>query len=333
LRPSTIAIGLLAATVALGLAVLIWPGRAPLRSEVGSQPMPFMTGERPLRPPSPGANVRPPHFDILRIEPDGQGAAQGRAEPLARVTLRTETGMDLGAGAADDRGEWVIMMVTRLAAGDHVLRLIAEMADGSGVPSAEEAVVALAEKPIGRPLVVLMSEAEGSRVLQSPQGPETRPLCLQSVDEKARGDLRLSGRADPGRSLNVYADGRFLAQTAVDDEGQWTLSLAPGALKPGAHRLRLDVLNESGAVGRRLEASFTGLAGGTGRPNADRARAEVAVDAEEQGWRITRADARQSFIFGLNTGTPLDPAPFLPGQVPPPTAANPPEGIMPAADR
>jgi hypothetical protein len=334
LRPDRIALSLLAAILALGLYAL-WP-RAGMPERLASGAPAPMSGERPIPPPPPGVQLRAPSFDILRIEPNGFGAAQGRAEPLARVTLRTETGADLGSGAADDRGEWVIMMRTGLAPGGHVLHLIAEMPDGTGVSSAEDAVVALAERPEGRPLVVLMSPGEASRVLQSPQGPEARALSLEVMDQEAQGTTRFSGRADPGRSLYFYGDNHFLAQTSADDEGHWVLSFEPQRLND-ALVLRIDVLGQDGVVRRRLQMSLQSEDGGA-RPAFPPARPGLIIaDAGRGAWRIVRGDKRQpadwTMILSESTQKALDPAQSYPGQVPVAATVRPPDGIMPAVDR
>ena len=337
MAPNRIALGLLIATVTFGLVLWLVARRA--EPPPGGMAVPAWTaaGERPVPPLPPGVQVRLPVFDILRIEPSGSGAAQGRAEPRARIALKSEAGLKLGTVDADERGEWVIVIAHPLPPGDHLLDLVAEMPDGRGVRSAEQAVVSLPDKPEGRPLVVLMSPNAVSQVLQSPEGPETRPLCLEAVDEDGTGALRLGGRADPGRLLRIYADNRLLAQIGADDEGHWLASLGAGTLAPGIHRFRLDQLREDGGVEERMEVRFEGLSAGAGKPDKAEARVPLRIVRSEDGWQITSRDehgaARRTIIYGAEAGRLVDPAPVYPGQVPPTAIASPPEGIVPAADR
>ena len=84
-------------------------------------------GEKPAEQPKPGeskpAETAPskptsvPSFDVVRIEPTGEGVIAGRAQPGWTVTLESG-GTKIAETKADEEGAWSVVLDKPLAAGD-----------------------------------------------------------------------------------------------------------------------------------------------------------------------------------------------------------------------
>ena len=131
--------------------------------------------------------VTPPSFDTVRITPDGWAVIAGRAEPGARVTVRSAS-IDLGWETADRRGEWTLVPYIAIPPGDHELWAIATLPDGTQVESEHVLVVSVPDpdEDGGSVLAVLVPrEGEGrSTVLQKPEARD-EALDVASRDDAA----------------------------------------------------------------------------------------------------------------------------------------------------
>ena len=131
--------------------------------------------------------VTPPSFDTVRITPDGWAVIAGRAEPGARVTVRSAS-IDLGWETADRRGEWTLVPYIAIPPGDHELWAIATLPDGTQVESEHVLVVSVPDpdEDGGSVLAVLVPrEGEGrSTVLQKPEAKD-EPVDMASRDDAA----------------------------------------------------------------------------------------------------------------------------------------------------
>ena len=129
--------------------------------------------------------VTPPSFDTVRITPDGWAVIAGRAEPGARVTVRSAS-IDLGSETADRRGEWTLVPYIAIPPGDHELWAIAILPDGTQVESEHVLVVSVPDpdEDEGSVLAVLVPrEGEGrSTVLQKPEARD------EALDVASRDD-------------------------------------------------------------------------------------------------------------------------------------------------
>lgn len=327
MRRSTFAIGLLGALALFGV-VLMWPrpdapgpttGPVPPESRTTADGLWTLVG--------PEEDIRPPSFDIVRIDPTGSGAASGRAAPALRVLLQAD-GLTVASTWSDQRGEWAMLIAPPLAPGDHALSLLAALADGRAVPSQETVIVSITERRAAKPLVVRMAPDAASEILQRPGGPSMQVLTLDAVDEAGAGALRFGGRAEPGIALNLYVDGRHIGGARADGQGRWQIESDRAAAAPGAHRIRLDALGEDefGArrVSQRLEVPFERRAASSDAPG-------LRVESLEKSWRIEGGGRISTVIYGPGAARILDPAVTYPGQVtePPPPAT----AAVPAADR
>ena len=185
---------------------------------------------------TPAAPAKPPSFDIVRIDPQGQAVIAGRAEPGDRVRV-LDGDKPIGEVTADARGEWVLVPDAPIAPGNRQLGLEATGREGGPVRRSGD-VVALSVMP---PVSAQHTPSTG------------QALSLDTAEYGARDRLVLSGHADPGARLNVYAGERLLGTVTADPAGKWSL-MSPHREPAGGFELRLDQLAADGSVARRIAA-------------------------------------------------------------------------------
>jgi nucleoid-associated protein YgaU len=259
-----------------------------------------------------------PSFDVVRIEPDGSAVIAGRAAPGAKVTIYN--GKDpIGSATANDRGEWTLLPEKNLPPGDTQLTIKAETADGKTVEADKVVVLKVpGKKSDDGALAVMVPKKVGERpkLLQSPaKGPGIREgtLSLDLIDYDDEGHMTFAGRGAPGAALQVYAENKPLAKTAVDDKGDWYVK-PESALSPGSYTLRLDQI-ENGKVTARIEVPFTRS------PPIEKREGEnfVVVQPGNSLWLIARrefgAGIRYTVIYDANKRQIKDPDLIYPGQV------------------
>jgi nucleoid-associated protein YgaU len=110
--------------------------------EVGAKP-----SEQPAKPQA-DATVMPtppseptsvPTFDVVVIEPSGEGVIAGRAAPGWKVSVQSG-GVKVAEAKADTQGEWSVVLDKPLAAGSHALSLKITSPDGTRALSSQESV-------------------------------------------------------------------------------------------------------------------------------------------------------------------------------------------------
>ena len=80
-----------------------------------------------------------PSFDVVMIEPNGEGVIAGRAAPGWQVSVQSG-GTKVAAAKADPQGEWSVVLDKPLPAGDHALSLKITSPDGTRALSSQELV-------------------------------------------------------------------------------------------------------------------------------------------------------------------------------------------------
>jgi hypothetical protein len=113
-------------------------------------------GEKPAEQPKPGesqpAETAPskptsvPSFDVVRIEPTGEGVIAGRAQPGWTVTLESG-GTKIAETKADEEGAWSVVLDKPLPAGDQSLELRATSPDGTQALTGQQPVQVAVGKP------------------------------------------------------------------------------------------------------------------------------------------------------------------------------------------
>lgn len=90
-----------------------------------------------LTPPAEPTAV--PTFDVVVIEPSGEGVIAGRAAPGWKVNVQSG-GVKVAEAKADLQGEWSVVLERPLPAGDHALSLKIVSPDGSKAVSSQETI-------------------------------------------------------------------------------------------------------------------------------------------------------------------------------------------------
>ncbi len=280
-------------------------------------------------------DIRPPAFDLVRIEPDGRAMIAGAAEPGATVEILLD-GVVLATALADGGGAFVADVA--IAAGEGLLRLDLRARGGDGPslssldpvfvnapalggpdqsasPPGASAASDPGEPPAAEPEapMVVAARDDGADLLQAPRRAAGAPVTLDLVSYGADGEVELRGRAAPGRLVRVYAGGRLLAEAPVAPDGRWA---ARGGidLTPGAHVLRIDEL-DGGRVTSRIETPFRREAPELLALNPG----EVVVQPGDSLWRIAQdrygSGRRYMVIYAANAERIRDPDLIYPGQV------------------
>ena len=265
-----------------------------------------------------------PRFDVVRVEPGGSAVIAGRGAPEAHIILRVN-GEGHAETIADGRGEWLMEPEHPLPVGVSRLSLAARLLDGRELVSAQEVVVTVAAAEAGAaavsPLVVLREEGRASRILQEPE-PVTSAggeLSLRVLDYSGDGGLILSGGAAleaAGAVVRVYLDDAVLGETRIEEDGGWTFRAASESIAPGRYELRIDQLDEEGAVVARILQPFEQA---DEEALANLQPDEVIVQPGNSLWRISRQiygrGIHYTIIYQANAGQIDDPHLIFPGQI------------------
>lgn len=330
-----------------GIAVLLgwflWPHGAPPSArlpagQVAAVVPPVIAPAVPSTPPVVSATAAGPRFDIARIAPDGNAVIAGQAKPGAQVTI-LDGGQPIGQTQADQRGAFVFLPATPLAAGARELRLSERAPDGTQTQGTEEVVLVVPPRASTAPtppaLAVLTAPNTAPRLLQAPlPAPEsaTNPgaaraaagkLGLDVVDYDAAGEIRFSGTAPAGTTLRIYVDNQPIGTATADMAGRWSFPAPgqnPGRVAAGEHQLRLDQLAATGQVTTRVELPFRRESLPTvqaaSRPVAG---GQVIVQPGDSLWLLARNSygegLRYTAIHGANRAQVRDPNLIFPGQI------------------
>ncbi len=241
--------------------------------------------------PGGDAELAPPVFDMIRIDPDGSFVISGRGAPDAGIAVALD-GAALATASVDARGEWLSRGHGPAAPGLHQITARAS-AGGRDIEALESAFVLVPEVRGPRPLIVGVSADAPSRLLQAPDWPSGEGLTIEAVDV-VNGTIRaVAGRAEPASRLRVSLDGAAIADATANGQGRW--SIAPKELrpKPGPHRLVLERLDAVGQPTRTLERPLE--LGAFEDEGLNSAPVVVAEDLDS--WRILRRGGRVTLVY------------------------------------
>jgi nucleoid-associated protein YgaU len=174
-----------------GLAPLL--GEAP-SPQAAPSAAPMETGALTPPPEEAGALAPPPagpsdapSFDIVRIEPNGDGVIAGRAAPGWKVGVESG-GVRLAEVTADEEGAWTVVLDTPLAAGKHALTLKATSPDGGQSLASSQTVpvaVSAAEVKTAAPETVASIAPSSAKPAAAGAEPLTaaKPSALKPASE------------------------------------------------------------------------------------------------------------------------------------------------------
>jgi nucleoid-associated protein YgaU len=256
-----------------------------------------------------------PSFDIVRVDRTGYAVIAGRAKPGSEVTIYAND-EELAKAPAEGDGSWVIATDTPLDAGPVELSLAMRTQDGSVIRSEDTILIYVPEREGDLPLVLRTTPGGATEVLQEPrESPEgLGPLSLDVIDYDDTGAVIFSGRAEPGRVVELYINRRLIGRVAADEEGRWTI--APDAqIAPGVYQLLVIQLDENSRPAYAIELPFE-------RASADQIQlrdGKVIVQPGNSLWRIARRaygrGAQYTVIYEANASQIRDPDLIYPGQI------------------
>lgn len=254
-----------------------------------------------------------PSFDIVRVDRSGDAVIAGRASPGATVTVYANDA-PLATATAGADGAWVMTTETPLDAGAVELSLEMKTTDGVVIRSDETIVIYVPEREGDRPLVLKTTPGGATQVLQEPRddGVGLGPLSLDTIDYDDSGAVIFAGKAEPGRVVQIFANGQFVGQTAAGEDGRWRLT---ASMPPGVYSLQIIQLDESGKPVYAIELPFE-------RASLDDIRlseGKVIVQPGNSLWRIARRvygrGVQYTVIYEANADQIRDPDLIYPGQI------------------
>lgn len=257
----------------------------------------------------PGA----PSFDVVRIDPKGNMVMAGRAKPGAVVVI-LDGDKEIGRVTADNRGEWVFLPDAPIAPGTRQFSLKTPGAAGGKDLFSEKVVVMSVPERNGDILIVEQSRDGGkSRVLQGPNAPSSGTLTVEAIDYSADGKFTVSGKSDPGGTVQVYLDNAFMGRATADDKGAWQIDPKSKAAA-GKHSIRADQVGANNNVIARVEVPFV-----LDPAQANMPPGAITVVKGNSLWRLARntygEGTMYTLIYEANKEQIKDADLIYPGQV------------------
>ncbi len=256
-----------------------------------------------------------PSFDIVRVDRTGYAVIAGRAKPGSDVTIFAND-EELATAKAEPDGSWVIATDTPLDAGPVELSLSMTTPDGMTIRSEDTILIYVPEREGDLPLVLRTTPGGATEVLQDPRDAADGlgPLSLDVIDYDDTGAVIFSGRAEPGRVVQLFINRQLLGQTAANADGRWTI--APEAqIAPGVYQLLVIQLDEDGRPEFAIELPFERA----NPDDIDLRDGRVIVQPGNSLWRIARRaygrGAQYTIIFEANADQIRDPDLIYPGQI------------------
>lgn len=254
-----------------------------------------------------------PSFDIVRIDRSGDAVIAGRAAPEAEVTVYAN-GTELKTARAESDGSWVMTADAPLDAGAVELTLSMKTKDGVVVVSDQTILIYVPQRPGDRPLVLRTTPGGATEVLQDAreEGVGLGPLSLDAIDYDDSGAVIFSGRAEPGRDVQIFANDAFVAQASADADGKWEAS---ATMPAGVFTLVIVQLDQNGRPAYAIELPFE-------RASFDEIQlrdGKVIVQPGNSLWKIARRAYGSGFqytiIYEANSDQIRDPDLIYPGQI------------------
>lgn len=295
-------------------------------------------------PDATSGKVSSPSFDVVRVNPRGDAVIAGRAEPNAKVTVKSgET--EVGSVKADSRGEWVLVPKTPLPSGQRELTLSADTPDGKTTESQQNVLVVVPERgkdiagretaaPTGALAVLVPRKGDGPSIpmqlpgngsaAKVPGAPDAPPgtkqaaptgkFAMDAVDYDDKGKVTVGGAAESGANVQVYLDNRIAGAGKADEKGRWAVPLKE-KVAPGTYKLRADEVDPAGKVVARRETRFMRSAAIGDLP----AESVIFVQPGNSLWRLARrsygSGVRYTVIYEANRRQIRNPNLIYPGQV------------------
>ncbi len=182
------------------------------------------------------AEVKPPRFDVVRVEADGNVVIAGNASANSMVDVITGT-RTLGSSKAGPEGDFAVVLSDPLAPGDYTIVLRATTPENVVAMSTETAIISIPESKSGDVLAIVDEPGKPSKLITVPEGDkadgaaqaegETEvaaavtepPAAMPEKAEKAESD---PGKEEPVKPEDVTSENAESADNAAvadDDDG------------------------------------------------------------------------------------------------------------------
>ena len=194
------------ALAAAGVYLYRHHGAAPrIEDKVAKGEKPAPEQSKPVESqPAKSAPSKPtavPSFDIVRIEPTGEGVVAGRAEPGWTVTLES-SGNKIAETKADEEGAWSVVLDKPLASGDHTLALRATSPDGTQALTAQQPVQVAVGNAEGGARGEQQSTAAEPKLEEKPQAKSEAPAEAAAPEapkpeQQAEAPAGVEGQPEP----------------------------------------------------------------------------------------------------------------------------------------
>jgi len=142
------------------------------------QPKPQAEATGAVEPPSKPMTV--PTFDVVLVEPSGEGVLAGRAEPGWNVSVESG-GTKVAEATVDEQGEWSIVLEKPLLAGDHALSLKTTSPDGTRALSSQQTVSVAVAKTETKKVAALPQAEKPPPPAASEGAPEEPPEAVTAA--------------------------------------------------------------------------------------------------------------------------------------------------------
>jgi hypothetical protein len=164
---------------------------------------------------------------------DSTPTLNGTAEAGSTVTVY-DNGQIVGSTTADANGKWTLTPEAALTDGSHNLHITATDAAGN---------VSAPSGGFGLVIDTTVPEAATDIVITDNVGDKTGPVAPgETTDDRSP---TLSGKGEPGSTVNVIDNGREIGTATVDDNGHWTFT-PEEPLDNGEHTLSTTVTDPAG---------------------------------------------------------------------------------------
>jgi LysM repeat protein len=244
---------------------------------------------------SPAAGAAPA-VATVGIDRTGLASLTGTAAPGNSVEVLRD-GKRLGESLAGKDGSWTAAVKVPTVQKPFSL-VVRSKSDGSDyVEGPQRILVSPPERAGGLPIlrIVAAEDAGDALSVNAASGASPEPtvgIIIEGVDADEGGEVRLSGRADPGTTVRLEMAGVRAGSSRVGDDGRWLLTARN---KTGVEVKSVRVVLETEA-GVQLDASLLplrlpALATVASASNADSVRSGAARPARG-GWiKVRRGDS------------------------------------------
>ena len=292
---------------------------APLAIETETQPAPetpVQQAEAPQPEPSEAPAPKPveiePQFDLIRIDRSGSGLIAGRATPDTDIEIVNEGSV---VGRARTGGDGAFVAYVTVDPGIAAQELAAKAAgDEATTASVAAPVVVVASADEDAAPVIFQPSEAGVRLIQPTARADDASVTLDTISYDAEGFVTFAGRARQAAAIRLYLDGALTLETRAADDGSWRVN-AGSAVAPGVYTLRVDQLDETGAVTSRLETPFLREQITEGELGDN----QLTVQTGNNLWKLAEsvygAGTRYTLIYQANRDSIRDPDLIYPGQI------------------